>query len=170
MIYITADHHFGHANIIKHCDRPFDTVAEMDECLADNWNGVVGPNDTVYHLGDLVCYSNRRPKLNGNITLVWGNHDKAASRRLARDVVQYLEIVIGGREIVLFHYPIFSWRGKNHGSIHLYGHSHRHQVLMGCRAFNVGVDNWSYTPMAIEEAVGQALANEHGAHLLTEEE
>jgi len=53
MIYFTADHHFGHANIIRHCSRPFSSVAEMDASLLENWNSCVGQNDTVYILGDL---------------------------------------------------------------------------------------------------------------------
>ena len=53
LIYFTADQHFGHANIIKHCNRPFGTVAEMDEYLLEQWNNCVGRNDTVYILGDL---------------------------------------------------------------------------------------------------------------------
>jgi len=31
MIYFTADHHFGHANIIRHCGREFTSVEEMDK-------------------------------------------------------------------------------------------------------------------------------------------
>ena len=30
-VYFTADSHFGHANIIKHCDRPFESVEKMYE-------------------------------------------------------------------------------------------------------------------------------------------
>ncbi len=36
MWYFTADEHYGHANIIEHCDRPFDSVEAMDEALIKN--------------------------------------------------------------------------------------------------------------------------------------
>ena len=33
MVFFTADLHFGHANIIRHCARPFADVEEMDLSL-----------------------------------------------------------------------------------------------------------------------------------------
>ena len=41
LIYYTADLHLGHANVIRHCDRPFRSVDEMDEALIRNWNSRV---------------------------------------------------------------------------------------------------------------------------------
>ncbi|MEM9701635.1 MAG: metallophosphoesterase, partial [Planctomycetota bacterium] len=80
-IFFTSDTHFGHANVIKNCDRPFADVGEMDEALIANWNAVVGPKDVVYHLGDFAFRAKRKPReylarLNGTVHLVKGNHDE----------------------------------------------------------------------------------------------
>jgi hypothetical protein len=53
-IYFTADTHFNHANIISFCQRPFASVAEMNEALIAKWNARVGEGDLVYHLGDFA--------------------------------------------------------------------------------------------------------------------
>ena len=36
-IFITADHHFHHKNIIEYCKRPFKTVEEMDNIITEKW-------------------------------------------------------------------------------------------------------------------------------------
>lgn len=51
-IFFTADTHFSHDSIIRFCDRPFRDTQDMDEALVANWNRRVGPDDTVFHLGD----------------------------------------------------------------------------------------------------------------------
>lgn len=79
--FFTSDTHFGHARIIELCDRPFKDVADMNENLVHNWNALVRPDDTVYHLGDValgpiedsLSYIQR---LNGRKVLVVGNHDR----------------------------------------------------------------------------------------------
>ena len=54
MIFVTADHHFGHANIIEYTNRPFASVEEMDAALIAAWNERVTDYDLVYHLGDFT--------------------------------------------------------------------------------------------------------------------
>ena len=55
-MFFTSDTHWGHANSIKYCNRPFIDVVEMDEQLIDNWNSVVKANDEVWQLGDFSFY------------------------------------------------------------------------------------------------------------------
>src|SRR5258708_12137402 len=80
-VYFTSDTHFGHANIIRYCDRPFATVEEMDEAMIANWNAVVGRGDDVWHLGDFGWSRDATRirsifhQLNGRKRLVIGNHD-----------------------------------------------------------------------------------------------
>jgi len=87
LIFFIADMHLGHANIIKHCDRPFSSVEEMDEHLISAWNKSVRPNDSVYILGDLIFRSTASPdsylsRLRGKKHLILGNHDKDWIRKL----------------------------------------------------------------------------------------
>ena len=54
MIYVTADLHLGHENIIKHCNRPFSSAEVMDAVLITNWNRMVKPEDDIFILGDFT--------------------------------------------------------------------------------------------------------------------
>lgn len=78
-IWYSSDHHFWHANVIRYCNRPFNSVVEMNEALVAKWNAAVKPEDTVYYLGDfslafrsVELYTRR---LNGEKILIAGNHD-----------------------------------------------------------------------------------------------
>ena len=51
-----SDLHFGHKNIIRFDNRPFQSVEEMDETLITNWNNKINKNDTAYILGDISWY------------------------------------------------------------------------------------------------------------------
>ncbi len=88
MYYFTSDNHFFHANIIKYCNRPFTSMEEMNLVMIRNWNEIVTPDDTVFHIGDFgLCKSSEAPnapkdpfkfirnQLNGNIIFIAGNHD-----------------------------------------------------------------------------------------------
>lgn len=94
--WYTADPHFGHANIIKLCDRPFADLNEMHAAITERWNGVVKPADTVWVLGDVaLSIKNLVPvaRLNGHKILVAGNHDScwAGHKRWRRELVRYID-------------------------------------------------------------------------------
>ena len=51
-VWFTSDTHFWHDNIIRFCNRPFESVVEMNEELIRRWNETVPADGVVFHLGD----------------------------------------------------------------------------------------------------------------------
>lgn len=156
MIYFTADTHFGHKNIIDYENRPFANLGEMDKMLIQNWNNIVAPKDTIYHLGDFSFKDPRKyvAQLNGDINLIFGNHDKESRRRsnIFTSCNEMVELNIDGQIIVLCHYEMKSWNKCTEGSWHLYGHSHcKSPESEFSFSFDVGVDCWNYKPISIED-------------------
>jgi len=168
MIYFTADTHFGHENIIRHCQRPFETVAKMDDAMVERWNDVVGPDDTVYHLGDFAyrcdpgCALNIAARLNGHKHLVPGGHDHGKSCRMLNGAFDVLPPLVtlqgaGHPPIVLCHYPLLTWWNKGRGSIMLHGHCHG-RVVGEVRRVDVGVDAWGFGPVSLDAVLKKACA------------
>lgn len=160
--YFTSDTHFGHANIIKYCNRPFSNVREMDEILIKNWNEKVPYDAIVYHLGDFAFgrtyedVEKYRSRLNGKIHLIKGNHDNG--KLLMRNAFESVnwnsmqEIFIGNKSITLNHYAMKVWNKSHRGAWHLYGHSHG--TLPddpNSLSFDVGVDCHNYYPLSFLE-------------------
>ena len=152
-IFFTADTHFGHANVIRFCNRPFSSVAEMDEALIRNWNEIVRPKDVVYHLGDFAWNPKdaRRifDRLNGRKHAIFGNHDHKETRKLPWVSASYADrIKIDGHSIFLCHYPALGVRED----AMLHGHEHgsgRDQKRP--RMWDMGVDCWSMKPVPWED-------------------
>jgi calcineurin-like phosphoesterase family protein len=166
-IFFTSDHHFGHNNIIKFSNRPFENVEEMNEVLIEKWNSKINPEDEVYHLGDFGMtkdteqIANILDKLNGTKYLIVGNHEGPAlvNRKKFKWVKDYFELKVkdsdcsnGVQRIVLFHYAMRVWRGDSRGIWHLYGHSHGNLPDKEDKlAFDIGVDCHDFYPLAYEE-------------------
>lgn len=131
--FFTSDTHFGHANIIRFCKRPFENVEEMNEALIENWNKVVSDDDTVFHLGDFAfggsnVWKEIIPRLKGHINLIIGNHDRKNLRQGYMSffdmVVPQLQIEIEDTSIYLNHYPFLCYGGSYRGVWQLFGHVH----------------------------------------------
>jgi len=161
-IWFTADTHFGHANIIKYCDRPFQDAHEMNVTLTNNWNSLVKPNDTVYHLGDFSFNAGKYiDKLNGKIILIYGNHDKRRYNDLFHEVKQTHEMKIAEFRCLLTHVPMvddgFYKKGKwpdlslvDKYQFIICGHVHEKWKVRNTNV-NVGVDVWDMKPIHISE-------------------
>lgn len=162
-VYFISDTHFAHANILKYCGRPFESIEEHDKELIGNWNSMVGTDDHVYHLGDVALgHSGEGRKiigqLNGKIHLITGNHESVARSNgdLFEWVKDYHEISVdtGNRyplTMVLFHYPIDQWNKCHYGSLHLHGHIHSTLVQTAENRIDVGVDTWAYAPVSLQK-------------------
>jgi calcineurin-like phosphoesterase family protein len=170
MKYYIADLHLDHANIIKLCHRPFETIDAMNEALIKNWNARVKPNDEVWILGDFSWARGKKTnefarRLNGHKFLITGNHDYFLDDPdfdygLFDTVQDYAAIKDEGYNVILFHYPIAVWDRQHHGALHLYGHVHdntttQHPLLFEIpNAYNVGVDVRDYEPKTLKEILG----------------
>ncbi len=153
-LFFTSDTHFGDHRVLNIGKRPFASVAAMDEALIGMWNARVGPEDEVWHLGD-VCRRDAEgllARLNGTKHLVAGNNDPDATRSAAgwASVADYRELEVDGRLLVLCHYPFRSWRGMGKGAVNLHGHSHGRLKPMP-RQFDVGVDARGFAPVSLSE-------------------
>lgn len=166
--YLISDTHWGHSNIIFYSKRPYSSVEEMNESLILNWNQLVKPEDTVWHLGDFAFMKFPELKsliwrLNGKKNLVLGNHDKMIienrnelSKGAFESIQNYAEIKINGKLIVLFHYGMRVWNKSHAGSIMAYGHSHGSLPPFG-KSVDVGVDSKEitseYRPIHTDELI-----------------
>lgn len=148
--WIISDTHFGHANIIKYCDRPYANTEEMEKALIKNWNSVVKADDIVYCLGDFaLCGVDKKKelveKLNGRKHLIMGNHDSgspARYREFGFEEVSKHPIIIDGF-FILSHEPVFLNEHMPYVNIH--GHLHD-KCYEGNQHINVSVERINYTP------------------------
>lgn len=86
-VWFTSDTHFLHKKLALEI-RGFETEKEHDEALIANFNGVIKPEDAVFHLGDfslknpatnMEYFCDVMARLNGYWNLISGNHDSCWS-------------------------------------------------------------------------------------------
>lgn len=172
MNYYIADTHFGHDNIRRLSNRPYESIEEMDKAIIDNWNNkVTNDDDDVYILGDF-SYKSEDPieylkKLNGRKHLIIGNHDNKLlknpnCKKYFVEIVDMKMVDDNGTQIVLCHYPLVEWNGYYRNVLHFYGHVHNtyhNETTRYARdmknAYNVGVDIIGFAPCTLNEIVSK---------------
>lgn len=181
-LFFTSDTHFGHENIIKFCNRPFSNVKEMNETLIKNWNDTIGPEDTIFHLGDFAfggsqLWNDTLKRLNGHKILIIGNHD---DKNLRQGYMQYFDsvlyqvkLLIEKRTVYLNHYPFLcyggSYRTEENAVWQLHGHVHSSPDSTGLDSirlqycfpyqYDVGVDNNNFTPVSWDKVKDKIFSN-----------
>ena len=165
-IWVISDTHFGHENIIKYCDRTFSDTKEMNECIIDNWNSVVQPQDIIYHLGDVYmdCSGEEAnsilKRLKGRKRLILGNHDDGKNKVLQNNF-QKIAVwrMFTEYGLLLSHVPIDHnslFRGKTGNEenpkklLNVHGHIHNKESPSDDHRC-ICVEHTNYMPVNIEE-------------------
>jgi calcineurin-like phosphoesterase family protein len=165
--FFTSDTHFDDAFAIEYFSRPFQSVDEINAVMVERWNKVVTDEDTVYHLGDFTPqdmshFTKWANQLNGNLRILPGNMDQlwlkdfVASEKVQvmapLVALEFSEIGKAGQPqvIVLCHYSMQVWYLSNHGSWHLFGHTHGKLKGIG-KSFDVGVDCKDFGPLSLDQ-------------------
>ncbi len=160
-IFLIADLHLGHANIIRYCSRPFlfSDSREMDHVLIKNWNYTIGRKTRIYCLGDLRYGEGAeqaqeyRKRLRGDIVFIRGNHDEPEPGTVAFAEIGYEDL-----KFLLIHDPADAPPGFDGWVIH--GHHHnndlRHYPFISFtdRRVNVSAELIGYKPVSLHEIVG----------------
>jgi calcineurin-like phosphoesterase family protein len=141
----------------------------MDDHFVRELQGNLSPGDELWCLGDMsgppTQIENLRARLASIPCMVhWieGNHDP--DPETVSNLVEFhghrQEINLEREKrdgypmkLVLDHYPLHSWSGRYHGSIHLHGHVHGQTDNSGMRRPDIGVDTnrWGRTYDDISE-------------------
>lgn len=162
--YLVSDHHFGHANIIEYCNRPYSSPGEMDNELLDNHYETVDPDDVLIHFGDVamdmqtgqqtIDYFER---LGGDM-LLRGNHDTGLTPDEAPfPVLNACLLEHDGYEFYCTHRPEDipdTWDGwAIHGHIHNNNTDEYPFLNSKRKRVNVGVELLNYRPVKLDHVV-----------------
>lgn len=174
--YVISDTHWFHKNIIKYSGRDMN----HNNIMIENWNKVIGPDDKILHLGDLVfTYDEKKqdeffysvaPRLQGDKYLILGNHDNHHEweyEQAGFKVIPPFIMPYRGRQISFDHYPtdkdVIDRRDNSyirvHGHIHNSGYEYKslHSPMTRHGNINVCVEMIDYTPQSIEKLLDEAI-------------
>lgn len=161
--YLISDLHLGHENIIEYCDRPYESVAEMNDTLVENWNRVIDPDDVVFFLGDLGHFAEEEAirrwleELHGRVVFIEGNHDNPDRYVDGVHTHQYYILSRGDRQFCCTHRPENAPEFWDGWIIH--GHHHNNWpeefpfVNHDERQVNVSVELLGYRPLSTDRLV-----------------
>ena len=157
--WVISDTHFYHERILGYCQRPFNSIDEMNEAIIKNWNSVIGRDDIVYILGDF-CFGNKEmltnivSRLNGRKILILGNHDrltKSAYLDVGFETVTKNPMIVDS-DFILSHHPIQGDLGKFYN---IHGHKHKlpSEAQFSPKHFDIGVDDHNFFPHNLDTVI-----------------
>lgn len=165
MIYFTSDLHLCHDREFIYRPRGFDSVDEMDKAIVERWNTVVGDDDDVYVLGDLMLCDNEKAvgyikMLKGRIHVILGNHDTSKRAGLYSALPNVVEVCwatmlrCDRMNYFLTHFPCItanvSRESLEQMTVSLFGHTHSKEKFYEGRPYmyNVAMDAHDCFPVS----------------------
>lgn len=148
-----------------------DSLKRMNDGIIDSINSKVDDSDTLYILGDFGFARNsefhkiesfRKRITCRNIHFIIGNHDnfsKSQYQSIFSSVHTEWMVRHNGHKIFMHHFPLLEWDGSFHNVIHCFGHCHSNknewiqENMPSAKMIDVGVDNWEYGPISLEEVI-----------------
>ena len=171
-IWLSSDLHFGHSKDFLWAPRGFNSSAEHDETIIQNWNSIVAENDEVYLLGDLMLENTEYglscvSRLNGRLHLIRGNHDSDVRWALYAGLPNVVELcgwatVIRYRKI---HFHLSHWptntanyddnKGLWAKIISISGHTHKKEKFHNNdpMKYNVALDAHGNYPILLDNII-----------------
>lgn len=172
--WLVSDTHFNHSREFLYGPRGFTSVEEMNEAIIERWNSVVDPDDRVIHLGDTMLNDNQKgiecmSRLNGQICLIYGNHDSDVRKELfwyelpMIITLGYAHVFKHGKlSIYLSHYPTLTANiDDKHFSQHVicfHGHTHSKEKWQDPNnpfLYNVALDAHNCYPVNLDAAIDE---------------
>jgi calcineurin-like phosphoesterase family protein len=158
-IWMTADIHLDHANILEHMPlrgEAFRNIHHMEDAFIDTINELVKPKDLLIIAGDFCWRAGKcghfRQRLNvREIYVARGNHDAASLAKHVSRMEHMLFLKLAGKHFHIQHYPCLSWGKMQHGGIHCYGNSYDN----GCASDNEGIHCYGHSHGMFEETLDE---------------
>jgi len=179
--FVSSDHHYGHYNVIKYCNRPFNYIQEMEYNLTKNWNDTLSTKSNLIYNGDFLMnpkYYKILLELNFNkIYFILGNHDNKNKLQklideynLNIEIFKNLTIEFDNKQYFFTHFPYncsdlvpsiighvhYKYKKLNIGdTINGYLRSEKRDIVKILKQpiLNVGIDVWDYYPVSLKECI-----------------
>jgi calcineurin-like phosphoesterase family protein len=164
--WIISDTHFGHANIVRYCNRPLN----HEFLMMRNWKKLVKSDDVILHLGDVTVWyglintwAKRVKSLPGIKYLIRGNHDEqwtdeqwlfAAGMTVIEPFQQ--------NKIYFSHEPL----EEGNWEVNIHGHSHGHApyrtyMKFGLTYYNASIEGMNYKPVRMKSILKEITKHEN---------
>ena len=166
-LFLTADLHLGHENIIKYENRPFANKESMDAVIIKKWNSVVSNRDKVIVAGDVSFYNKGKTseiinRLNGKKILVKGNHDSRNNNwwlDVGFDEVSSYPIIYKDWFVISHEPPTYYNSATPY--FYIYGHVHSSDMYQTItkQTACVCVERWEYTPVELNKIIDLSKLN-----------